>query len=103
MKDAFIGAVRDRKKVRLTFFSKQDGRELTRLCAPMDFGPSSRASDKSDRFHLWDYESDAVMHTLSVLPAQVKCIELVDEQFDPGEFVTWPPKWIVERDWGKYS
>lgn len=103
MKDEFIGAIRTKSKIRLTFHSKEDGHPLSRVCAPMDYGPSSRAHDKSDRFHSWDYDSDTERHTLSLLPAQVMSIEVLAEHFDPGEFVTWPPKWIVERDWGAYS
>jgi len=105
-KDSFIQAIREKRKVRLTFFSKEDGRPLTRLCAPMDYGPSRRAHDKSDRYHLWDYESDSKQHNLPLLPAQVHQIEVLDETFDPAEFVTWSTTdspWFVSRDWGPYS
>ncbi|MBZ5523194.1 MAG: hypothetical protein LAP21_13235 [Acidobacteriia bacterium] len=106
MKDEFISAIRAKNKVRLTFFSKQDGTVVVRKCAPMDFGPSRRATDKSSRFHLWDYESDSTKHTLSLLPNQVKTIDVLDEAFDPSEFVTWDTRkspWFVMRDWGAYS
>lgn len=56
MKDEFISAIRTKNKIRLTFHSKEDGHALSRVCAPMDYGPSSRAHDKSDRFHSWDYD-----------------------------------------------
>ena len=58
MLQAFIAAIHAKNKIRLTFFSKEDGTNMTRLCAPMDYGPSRRAADKQERFHLWDYESD---------------------------------------------
>ena len=106
MKDAFIRAILEKKKVQLTFFSKEDGVPLSRKCAPMDFGPSRRAKDKSDRFHLWDYESDQRTHTLGLLPAQVQRIDVLDEEFDPAGFVTWDLKkspWFIPRDWGEYS
>lgn len=103
MKDQFIQAVHTKNKVRLTFFSKEDGRTLTRLCAPMDYGPSRRASDKSDRYHLWDYESDTRNHVLSLLPNQVVSMEVTDETFEPGEFITWDTDWFIPRDWGQYS
>ena len=103
MQDSFINAIHSQNKVRVTFSSKEDGRNLTRLCAPMDFGPSSRAHNKADRFHMWDYESDQRNHTLSLLPEQVLNIEIIDEKFQPGEFVTWQPNWIIHRNWGAYS
>ncbi len=106
--DAFISGIADRRKVILTFASKEDaGQHLTRTCAPMDYGPSRRAKDQSDRYHLWDYESDSVdgRHTLSLLPEQVASIVGTDERFDPAEFVTWGPPcaWFFARDWGEFS
>jgi hypothetical protein len=103
MLDDFIGAIRSRNRIRLTFFSKEDGQQLVRLCAPMDYGPSRRAANKADRYHFWDYESDTAQHTLSLLPHQVVGFEVLAEVFDPSEFVTWPPQWFVARDWGVYS
>lgn len=106
MQDKFIQAIHDKNKVQLTFFSKDDGHSLTRLCAPMDFGPSRRATDKSDRYHLWDYESDTRNHVLSLLPNQVISIDVLSEPFEPGEFITWDTSkstWFVTRDWGQYS
>lgn len=103
MQDTFIAAIHSKNKVRLKFFSKEDQAILVRTCAPMDFGASRRAADKSDRFHFWDYDSDKEKHTLSLLPNQVKSIETLEETFNPAEFVTWQPNWIVARDWGAFS
>jgi hypothetical protein len=103
MKDKFIAAIHSRNKLSLTFHSKEDGQPLIRTCAPMDYGPSRRAHDKSDRFHLWDYDSDASQHTLSILPNQVLNIEVLAQAFEPSEFVTWQPQWFVQRDWGACS
>lgn len=102
-RDEFIRAIHSKRKVRVTFFSKEDGRVLVRKCAPMDYGPSRRARIKNDRFHFWDYESDTRVHTLSLNPEQIQALEILDEVFEPAEFVTWQPDWIVPRDWGQYS
>ena len=104
MIDDFIRAIRLRQLVELAFFSQEDNAQLTRRCAPMDYGPSRRAKDQSDRFHVWDYESDVGPHTLSLLPDQVTGLRVLEEHFDPAEFITWAPiDWFVERDWGEYS
>lgn len=103
MKEGFIAAIHGKNKVNLTFYSKEDSGILTRLCAPMDYGPSRRAHDKSDRFHLWDYESDKNNHVLSLLPDQVIDIAVLAESFDPAGFITWPTNWFVPRHWGQYS
>ncbi len=99
----FIQAIHNKTKIQLTFASKEDGRNLTRLCAPMDFGPSRRAHNKDDRFHLWDYESDEINHTLSLLPNQIVNMEFLTDNFEPSEFVTWNTNWLIDRDWGQYS
>jgi len=103
IKDDFIQAIHAKRKVRVTFFSKEDQGLLTRKCAPMDYGPSSKAKEKNDRFHLWDYESDKKVHTLSLNPTQVQQLEVLDETFEPSEFVTWVTNWIIKREWGTYS
>lgn len=106
IKDEFIQAIRDKRKVRLTFFSKEDGGLLVRKCAPMDYGPSRRAKQKNDRFHFWDYESDTQRHTLSLNPEQVSKLQVLAEGFNPSEFITWSTKdspWFISRDWGQYS
>ncbi len=100
----FISALEARKKVKLTFFSKEDDHEVVRTCAPMDYGPSRRARDGFDRYHFWDYDDpDQQPHTLSLRPEQITSIQATDEHFDPSEFVTWPPAWFHPRDWGTYS
>ena len=102
-KDNFIQAIHEKQKIQLSFYSKEDGHVLIRKCAPMDFGPSRRAKNKSDRYHMWDYESDTKNHVLSLLPDQVHNITVIEENFDPSEFVAWQPNWFVARDWGTYS
>jgi hypothetical protein len=105
--EVFISGIEDLEKLIVTFVSKEDADlQLTRSCAPMDFGPSRRTTDQSDRYHFWDYDSDSPTgpHTLSLLPAQVVSIAATDEDFDPAEFVTWSPiEWFYPRDWGAYS
>ena len=106
LKDDFIQAIRDKRKVRVTFYSKEDEGLLVRECAPMDYGPSRRAKQKNVRFHLWDYESDTQSHTLSLNPEQISNLEVLNEYFDPSEFITWDTTespWFIPREWGLYS
>lgn len=102
----FVQAIHAKKKLKLTFFSKEDRTYLARICAPMDFGQSRRAKDKSERYHFWDYESDTRNHTLSLLPEQVSKIEHTEDHFEPIEFITWDvnkSRWFLQRDWGIFS
>jgi len=105
-KEKFVQAIRDKKKVKLTFYSKEDRCELVRVCAPMDYGPSRRAKNKADRYHLWDFDSDTQRHTLSLLPERVMGMVVLDEKFDPADFIEWDTgvsPWFIPRDWGQYS
>lgn len=103
MVNRFIDAIKTRKKIKLTFYSKEDGTPLIRFTAPMDYGPSRRAANKENRFHFWDYESDKRNHVLSLLPSQVISLEVTQQDFDPSEFITWETNWFISRDWGIYS
>jgi len=72
----------------------------------MDYGPSRRTKDNIDRFHFWDYKSDKKQHTLSLPLEQIKSLEILEETFDPSEFITWDVKkshWFIKRNWDDYS
>lgn len=106
MNALFIAAIHSKNKVCLTFFSKEDNANISRTCAPMDLGPSRRAANQENRFHFWDYDSDKRMHILSLLPAQVVDMQVMQDMFDPAQFVTWDTNkspWFVPRNWGTYS
>ena len=96
----FVAGIQARTKLRLTFYSKEDKTRVTRTCAPMDFGASAKAEDKLRRYQFWDFEGK---HPLSLVPSQVRQIEALLETFEPSEFVTWRPRWVMKRDWGKLS
>lgn len=105
-KEIFYQAIDSKKKLKVTFFSKEDNSSLTRLCAPFDIGPSSTATDKTNRYHFWDYDSDKRSHTLSLLDTQVINIEILEESFSPEDIINWNFKensWFYKRNWGPYS
>lgn len=102
MRNTFINAIYQKKLVELTF-RDSDGSVKTRTCVPFDYGPSSRSKDKSDRYHFWDINSPDGSHNLSLLPNFVINIIILEEYFEPSEYVRWTPKWHFARDWGRYS
>lgn len=108
MKAKFIAAIHAKHKIRITFYSKEDKGEITRVCAPMDYGSSKKFKDGIDRFHVWDYSPDGGKkpHPIPLEPAQVRTMVVLDETFDPAEFITWNTSqspWIIPRDWGQNS
>ncbi len=103
MLDVFLQGIHEKKYLLVDFIAKEDGLLRNRKCVPFDYGESRRYKDTEDRFHFLDLNSPSGSHTLSILPEQVKRIELVNEVFEPSEYVTWNPNWIVSRDWGMQS
>jgi hypothetical protein len=103
IKTEFLTALINKKKVLIRFFSKEDGTVLVRVCAPMDYGPSQRSKDKSNRFHLWDFTSDVKSHVLNLKREQIVSLDTLPDSFEPSQFVTWTPNWIIPRNWGIYS
>lgn len=102
MYDDFFSALHSTNLIELTFDSKEKG-EITRKCAPMDFGPWARSSSGEIRYHFIDLNSNSGTHPLSITPDQVRHMEVLEEKFKPGELIHWTPKWHYARDWGVYS
>ncbi|MGD1009958.1 MAG: hypothetical protein ABR951_07405 [Candidatus Aminicenantales bacterium] len=106
MIDEFIKAIREKKKVRISFYSEQDQTVLIKKCAPLDYGHRPDAKRKIDKYYLWDYEGEPRAHPLGLKPEQIETIKFLEESFNPSEFVKWNTTrkpWIVKRDWGIYS
>jgi len=99
----FISAIHKKRKILLTFYSKEDKCNLKRKCAPLDFGPSRKAKIKIPKYWFWDYESDKRPHPLGLKKNQIKEFEVLTETFDPSKFINWRPNWFIKRDWGKFS
>jgi hypothetical protein len=105
MQEEFLKAIDEKRKVEITFNSKSKG-IITRICIPYDFGPSQKkdAIDLSNRYFLWDLSSPEKPHVLSISPDRLLNLEILDEYFNPNDYVKWyPTKWIYKRDWGLKS
>lgn len=94
LKDRFMQALQSKHKIRLTFYLEAERQTFMRVCAPLDFGPGK--VDRADHFHVWDYESTSRGGLLSLKPEQVRRVDILDEEFEPFEFM-----WFINRDWGQ--
>jgi hypothetical protein len=104
--EKFLEAIQEKKKILVTFFSQEDRREISRLCAPLDFGPSRRNGTVIDngknKYHFWDYESDTKQHTLPLISTKIRVIEVRNETFNPRidfDFNIDNVNWFVPRNW----
>lgn len=102
-KEKFLQAIQEKKIVELTF-NAEDKWVIIRRCIPFDFWPSRRKlSVNPDRYHFYDLNSPDGRHTLSILPEQVINIDILDETFNPWDYVTRTPNWFTDRNRGIYS
>ncbi|MHB8439353.1 MAG: hypothetical protein ACYDD4_09350 [Acidimicrobiales bacterium] len=104
--DDIVAAIHGRREVLVTWPSKDDdGRLQTRRCAPMDYGPGRISNAGDCRYHFWDFESDSGQnHNLSLRADQISEVTILDSIFDPADFVTWTPRWVLPRGtWGRFS
>ena len=91
-----------KRLLNLTFDSYQKG-IIIQKCVSYDYAISKRYKDGNFRYHFHDLDSPDGKHNLSILPAQVILIELLNNYFDPAHYITWTPSWSLSRDWGIYS
>ncbi len=102
----FLDALADQHRVSLRFFSKKEDRELTRICAPLDFGPLRGALEAADHYQLWNLEGKRKPLNIAVTPKDVVSMTRLEETFAPADIITWafkPNAWRVPRDWGAFS
>ncbi|MBN2270304.1 MAG: hypothetical protein JXN61_06805 [Sedimentisphaerales bacterium] len=83
----FVQAVKDRKKVIVTYYSGQYRLNLTKLCVPLQYSRSDRRND-SDCYYLWDPEGEIGSRVLVLPPSRVMYMELSDDIFEPDEYIT---------------
>jgi hypothetical protein len=93
-KKEFVDAIRDKKRVKVIFYSQEEKRFLVRVCAPIDYGMDASVSAGVERLNFWDYEGQKEAqnagqstHTLSLRADQVRSMNVLDEFFDPSELV----------------
>jgi len=99
----FIDAIGERKKVRVSFYSRADNGVLDRVCAPMDYGPGGSPADGLNRYWIWDFRANADARRVGLLPQQVVESHVLGEVFAPAELGVQPWPFAVPRDWGSSS
>ena len=102
----FLDAIAAKRRLSVQFFNKKLGREMTRICAPLDYGPLRGASDTEPRYQLWDLEGQRKPLNIPLLEADIVKMTPLDETFDPAAIITWafkPGAWLVPRDWAEFS
>jgi hypothetical protein len=85
--EVFVRALREKKKVKLTFFSREQGCNAEKVCGPIVYS-RPLARDDSDSYYFWDFDSGESEHLLCLSAPQIVSMELAEEPFDVLEFFT---------------
>src|SRR3954447_13020560 len=102
----FLDAIAAKRRLSLQFFDRKVGKELVRVCAPLDFGPLRGPTDGADRYQFWNLEAKHKPFNLALVEGDIVKMTLLDETFDPAEIITWafkPGAWRIPRDWAAFS
>lgn len=93
--DLMKRAVRER---RLLTVSHLDEPAVSR-CVPFDYEPGGDDGLKGRYVFYLMEPSGTLGPRLEVTSDRLLALRVLDQQFDPAEFVGWPRDWFIERDW----
>jgi hypothetical protein len=96
----FLTAIREKKLIRIVFYSQPDGGTVDRECAPLDYGPEPDAKDGVNRYWIWDPASTAGSNPLGLRPDQIVNVQVLGNDFDPTQLPLGSRPWFVLREWG---
>jgi len=103
----FIEAVKKKKKLQIKCISEENGEQLEICCAPMDYHPDRRASDRCEQYFFWCSDSDLYSFEIDrenlplCVPAErLISMQMTDQSFDPSRFINLRINWnIPPRHW----
>jgi hypothetical protein len=82
----FIQGIEQKKKLRLTFFSREHFRKLLRQCAPLYYSKRQIEGDGLDSYYLWDFEATKGSRFLALPSSQIVTMELTEDTFNMEDF-----------------
>jgi hypothetical protein len=103
---SFLEALSTCHRMSVRFKNPKNGQEVTRVCAPLDYGPLRGATSTAPVYQFWDLEGKRKPLNLPLAAENILSMQTMDETFDPGTIITWafkPNAWHVVRDWGAFS
>jgi len=83
--DVFLRAIRDKRKIKLTFVSQERNQNKTKLFGPIKYGTNAVGVDP-DCYYVWDFEGKGEDDFLVLIPSEIESIELAAEPFDLVHF-----------------
>jgi hypothetical protein len=96
----FLDAIREKKLIRIAFYSRPDAGTIDRECAPLDYGAEPGAKDGLNRYWIWDYVNTAGTNPLGLLPDQIVSVQVLGKDFEPEKLSLGARPWFTPREWG---
>lgn len=97
--DQFLSAIREKKVVRMVFYSSPDAGTVDRECMPLDYGPEPAVADSQNRYWIWDPANTAGPNPLGLSPGQIVSMQVLGRNFAPEQLPLGARSWSVVRDW----
>ncbi|MFH1718775.1 MAG: hypothetical protein ABIF19_15580 [Planctomycetota bacterium] len=83
----FAEGLAQKKKLKLTFFSRKLCQNVLTVCAPLHYSEGRTQGDGQDSYYFWDYGARRAGNNLLALsPTEILSMELTKEAFDINEF-----------------
>jgi hypothetical protein len=86
--DIFVRGVRERKRIRLTYYNKEHKLNLSKLCVPLYYSASQAEEADSDCYYAWGIEDNVSTHFLALPPSHIVFIELTEQPFKLEDYIT---------------
>lgn len=102
----FLDAIAAKRRLSVRFTSRKVGREMVRVCAPLDYGPLRGSTDSEPRYQFWDLEGKKKPLNIPLVASEIVSMTPLEETFDPAAIITWafkPGAWQIPRDWAEHS
>ncbi len=81
--NVFVRAIKDKRKILLTYLGGGQKQTETKLVVPVYYGPETLES-VSDSYHFWDASADGGEYVTSLPQSRINRMELSEESFDPA-------------------
>lgn len=102
----FLDALLAKRCITVSYYSRKEGKNVVRKCAPLDYGPLRGAIEPEAHYQLWNLEGKKKPLNVALRASEIFTMTATDERFDPATIITWnfkPNAWSIERDWEEFS
>ncbi len=98
----FLDAIRERKLIRIVYYSQTDAGTVDRECIPLNYGQELGSGDGVNRYWILDAAGTAGAKPLGLLSDRIVHVHVLGKTFDPETMPLDDHAWHVLSDRGKH-